>query len=289
VELSFFKNMKTFTDILDAINAFEHEYSYRFIDNSEYEELIHQKKVREANKVYVEELLYRCHIAAITTLFRNDKWVQGIVSALQHNNYFVFSSSLRGLVEAAADSHYCLVHVPGTLRDHFLPFSSALQGKFDAGLIVCEKLEDVLIHYSHGKKQPKTSGAPASHFAKPSQEYLRSLDDPNCIHVRDLYSELCEVTHPAGRSVAVFIARESLRSQDYRIRLDLGTTLIRDLLERHDRAFVNVFQMSFNAALLSLHMLNRFKDKRFHTPGMAEVDLSSVPAFHELEEAMKRV
>lgn len=289
MELSFFKNIKAFTDILDAINAFEHEYVYRFIDNSEYQDLIHQKHVREANKVYVEELLYRCHLAAITTLLRNEKWMQGIASSVQHNNYFVFSSSLRGLVEAAADSHYCLVHVPGTLRDHFLPFSSALQGKFDAGLIVCEKLEDVLIHYSHGKKQPKTPGAPVSHFAKPSQEYLRSLDDPNCTHVRDLYSELCEVTHPAGRSVAMFIVRESISSQDYRIRRDLGGTLIKDLLKRHDRAFVNVFQMSFNAALLSLHMLNRFEDRRFYTPGVAQVDLSGVPAFRELEDAMKRI
>jgi hypothetical protein len=260
MESLFNKNMATFSGVLSAINAYGHKYSYCFIDNSEFELLI-LKNLREANRVYVQELLFRSHIAAITTLFRNEKWMQGVRSALEQNNYFSFSASLRGLVESAADSNYCLIHVPGTLRDHFSGFYSALKGTFDAGLIICEQLEDILIHYSHGKKQPKNSSAPSSHYAKSSQEYLHTLDDPNCTDVRDLYSELCEVTHPAERTVSMFLTPKSDGSQDYVINRDLDESLIKDLLKRHDRAFVNVFQMSFNAALLSLYALNHFRDK----------------------------
>lgn len=285
MESLFDKNMMSFGGVLNAINAYGHDYSYQFMDTDEFAELI-PKNLQEANKIYVQELLFRSHIAAITTLLRNEKWMQGLQSALKDNNYFMFAASLRGLVESAADSMYCLIQVPGTIRDHFIGFDSALKGKFNAGLIICEQLEEILIHYSHGKKQPKGSSAPDAHFAKSSQEYLRALDDPNCTDVRDLYSELCEVTHPAERTVSIFITRRSENSQDHVINRDLDEFFIKDLLERHNRAFINVFQMSFNAALLSLYALNNFQDKRFYTPGMADVNMSKVPAFRELEKSM---
>jgi len=139
MDLLFYKNMTAYTGILDAINAYGHKYTYRFIDNSEFVKLI-PNNLREANKIYVQELLFRSHIAAITTLFRNEKWMQGLRSAVECKNFFVFCASLRGLVESAADSKYSLIHVPGTLRDHFSPFYSALHGTFDSGLIICEPL-----------------------------------------------------------------------------------------------------------------------------------------------------
>lgn len=284
----FSKNMAAYADVLHTINAQGYKYSYRFIDDSEFIKLI-PNNLREANKVYVQELLFRCHIAAITTLFRNEKWMQGMKSALEDNNFFAFCASLRGLVESAADSKYCLIHIPGTLRDHFTPFSSALQGTFDAGLVVCEQLEDKLIHYSHGKKQHKKSTKPKSHFAKTAQEYLKFLDHPDSTDVRDLYAELCEVTHPAEKTVSIFVTRESEISQDYIINKELDGYFIKDLLDRYNKSFVNVFQVSFNSALLSLYALNRFKDERFYTPGIDDVNMSKVSAFRKLEKSMKRI
>lgn len=285
MELMFNKNMKVYSGILDAINAYGHEYSYQFIDNSEYLKLI-QNNLREANKVYIQEILFRCHMAAITTLFRNEKWMQGVKSAITTKNFFAFCASLRGLVESAADSKYCLIHVPGTLRDHFANFSSALQGTLGSGIIICDELENILIHYSHGKKQPKNSTMPKSHYAKHAQDYLQVLDDPESTDVRDLYSELCEVTHPAEKTVSIFVVRETESSQEYMINKYLDDYLINDLLNRHNKSFINIFQMSFNAALLSLYALNFFKDNRFYTPGMANVNMSKVPAFRELEASM---
>ena len=282
----FIPHMQAYSKLLAAINSSPHDYRYRFMDEAEFCALI-PKDIRAANAVYVQELLFRAHIAAITTLFRNEKWMLGIDSAFQHPNYYTFAAALRGLVESAADSHHCLIHVPGTLRDHCKPFYIALKGQFDAGVVCCHELEDILIHYSHGRKQPKASTAPASHFAKTSQEYLRSLDGSGCSVVRDLYAELCEITHPAERTVAIFVVRDSSASQDYVIAKDVDRELIADLLRRHASAFPNVFQMSFNAALLSLYALNRFDDPRFYTRGIEKIDMSNIPAFRELKSQMK--
>ena len=262
------------------------KYVYEFLEIEEFTALF-PKNLATANRVYTQELLFRAHIAALTTLFRNEKWMRGIDASLAQKNYFAFAASLRALVECAADSHYSLIHVPGTLRDHFVYFRSALQGSFTQGVLLCEDLENILIHYSHGRKQARSSTAPDSHFAKTSQEYLRSLDGDSCTHVRNLYAELCEVTHPAERTVSIFVARESETSKEYRIVRDMDMTFISDLVTQHDQAFTNVFQMSFNASLLTLYVLNYFGDSRFYTKGIEHVNMSKVPAFVEIQKTMK--
>lgn len=271
--------------VLGVINAHPHEYRYEFIDNAKYASLL-RKDIRAGNTIYVQELLFRAHIAAITTLYRNEKWILGINSALQSPNYFAFCACLRGLVECAADSHSCLIYVPGTLADNYRNFFSALKGRITAGVVCCRYLEDILIHYSHGKKQAKGASVPPSHIARQSQEYLQSLEDAGSTTVRNLYTELCEVTHPAERTVAAFVWRETVDSENYVIRKGLDSEFIADLVNRYASAFPNVFQMSFNAALLTLYALNRFDDSRFYTQGVESIELNDIPAFGEFQRRL---
>lgn len=278
--------MLAYSRVLAAIDSFPHDYRYRFMDESDFRALM-LKDIRGGNRVYVQELLFRAHIAAITTLFRNQKWMTGIDLALQQPNYYTLGATLRGLVESAADSHHCLVNVPNTIGDHFKPWQRAVKGQFDNGIVDCQEFEDILIHYSHGAKQPKGSTAPSTHFAKTSQDYLRFLDGSTSTSVRDLYAELCEITHPAARTVAIYVVRPSVESEDYVISKDLDQHLIGDLLRRHAAGFSNVFQMSFNGALLSLYALNQFHDPRFFTRGMDKIDMRNIPAFRELKTKLK--
>ena len=122
--------------ILAIINAHPHEYRYAFLDNAKFANLV-RGDICAANAIYVQELLFRAHIAAITSLYRSEKWILGIRSGLENLNYFAFCACLRGFIEAAADSHSCLIHVPGTLADNFRDFSSALKGQFSAGVGAC--------------------------------------------------------------------------------------------------------------------------------------------------------
>src|SRR5262245_15787087 len=133
-----FAHLKQYDEILGIVDLRSRDYRYQFLENSAFFALI-SKDLRAGNAAYVQELLFRAHIAGITTLLRNEKWIRGIELAVQHKNYFVFCACLRGLTESAADSYFSLQHVPGTLAKHFDVFKRALNGQFDVGAICCEE------------------------------------------------------------------------------------------------------------------------------------------------------
>jgi hypothetical protein len=58
------------------------------------------------------------------------------------------------------------------------------------------------------------------------------------------------------------------------------------LIARRNDVFAPLFQKSFNSALLTLHILNRYNDPRLFTPGAEQVDFAKVPAMVELQQKM---
>jgi hypothetical protein len=177
--------------------------------------------------------------------------------------------------------------VMATLAENFSSFERALKGEFSMGVLICQPLEDVLIHYSHGRKIPKGQVVDDSHHAKTMQKYLETLEESGSRQVRDLYSELCEITHPAAATVHFFGAMHPSKPDEFLFGEPDDMEFIVGLLKRHDAVFVPLFQKSFNAALLSLFLLNQFSDSRIFTPSMKNVDLSRVPAFAEIQTKMK--
>lgn len=50
--------------------------------------------------MYWLEIIERAHAVSITTVFRNQKWIEGIVVSYLNNNYYSFAANLRGLIES---------------------------------------------------------------------------------------------------------------------------------------------------------------------------------------------
>ena len=285
----FLECMRQYTATLQVVEQVPPQNRYRFMDNDAFVALIESGKIGEANAVYIQEILFRAHMAARTTLYRNEKWMDSLSITVERKNYYGFAASLRGLIECAADSYDCLRHVPGTFLRHFRAYRDALKGKFTQGIMDCGALEDILIHYTHAKKQPKHSSAPPSHKAKSSQQYLEQLEDQSGSVVRNLYAELCEVTHPAERTISIFFAEDPADPTGMIIAKRPDLELIAGTLRRHEAAFTNIFQISFNSALITLYALNRFDDARIRTEGVEHLDLTYIPAFREYEEGMEKV
>jgi hypothetical protein len=283
---SFSANFERFQSIISLMRFTMREYEYEYMEKEEYFGLLIFDNVTEANRVAIQEVLFRAHHTALTSILRNHRWMSGVTTAIVQPNYLAFCACLRGFVESAADSFHSLSLAIGVLSARFTPFRQALAGTFDKGYILCEELEDALIHYSHGRKVPKGEVTLESHQAKTIQEYLKAIEEPNSGAVRALYAELCEVTHPSASTVSFFCQTDPDNECNIRIAEPEDEVFINKLLERHDGSFGPLFQKTFFAALTTLYVLNRYEDPRVFTPGADQVDLSRVAGFREAQERM---
>lgn len=280
---AFIANFERFGRIFDLIQRDLPQFRYSYMDNEEFKELF-ATNVGAANRVYVEELLFRAHWAALASIFRNRRWMDGMDAALKSPNYFSFCAGLRGFLESAADSYEAMYAAMCAIAEHFAAFRCALLGEFSDAVFCCEPLENILIHFTHARRVPKAETAPQTHHAKTMQDYLTGFEERRERILRDLYAELCEVTHPAAITVHLFGQGDPQNPNTVRFIDPEDLPFIAYLLKRHDRAFVILFQKSFNAALLTLNVLNRFGDPRLYTPGADQIDFSKVSAFSEIEE-----
>src|SRR5215475_6823994 len=137
--LAFIENFETQSKIFEVIRRNLRTFEYCYMEDEQFLKLLHVD-IAAANRVYVQELLFRTHFAALTTLFRNRRWMAGIDAALKHPNYFAFCACLRGFVESAADSHDALFSGLWTLVEHFGPIACALAGRFSHANIAAEDL-----------------------------------------------------------------------------------------------------------------------------------------------------
>lgn len=274
--------IKQYSGIIKTIHKYQDRYEYFIMDNDEFHAVMMKKQFARTNAIYTQEILFRSHIAAITTIIRNEKWIDGIVLGIDNSNYYVFSSSLRGLTEAAADSVYTLQLVPLTIAQNYYMMQEALHEKIDNVIVCSEELESALIHFTHAMKQSKKANVPYYHKAKTSKEYLSELNIDGSGDVNNLYDELCQVTHPAERTVAMFTHLIEGTEDKYTIRTNLDLLLIKELINKHSRAFSVIFEMSFNSALLTLRVLNMFNDKRIYTKGVDDINFENVSGFKKI-------
>jgi hypothetical protein len=289
----FFDNFERFSHLSTLVRQKDQRFSYEFMEDTKFMKLVHSENAAGRgpgllNRIYAQEILFRAHWAAVTSVWRNYRWMHGMDIAMKHPNYFAFCASLRGFVESAADSYDVLSRVPAVLANNFASLRHALAGKFDHGMMMTKDLEDMLIHYAYARKIPKGTAAPTSHAAKTAQDYLTAFEETGSREIRDLYAELCEITHPAAATVHFFVEQGESDPQKVTIGEPEEMEFIAGLVSRHDAVFAPLFQKSFNAALIALRILNRFDDKRLHTPGVENVDFSKVPVFSDIEKAIKQ-
>ena len=205
--------------------------------------------------MYVLSLLERSHLTCVATLGRNHRWLKGMRASIDANNVLTFAASLRGFLEAAADSHDILQYLPVALiecRDYL--YASLHRPDRVSAELGLKELEDRLIHFAFAKRQPKDGDAPSTHKPKATTDYIRELQRFGVDGAASLYAELCELTHPAAPSVDCFL---DAFEHAYTVNFGKDKESIDDILRRHNDTLIRLLMYSFNPALACMAFLAR--------------------------------
>ncbi len=252
---------------------------YEFISPDDFKSL----NEVDSSYVYWIEILYRSHWAATSNLIRYIKWFELCHdNSVVKPNYIAFCSGLRGLLECSTDTYEALGSVPLTLAHASKHIDDALLHRPVLIRAVSEELEDSLIHFSYARKLQKSEVAPKSHKAKTASHYISQLDSTN-LPFKSLYSELCQVVHPAHQSTAWLVGRTE---QFYTIRESEDLAFILDLCERYKECIEYMQMSSVNTSLFIFKVLNKFMCSDLHNSSAEKYDMSQSPLSKKIQDAM---
>ena len=264
---------RLFGGVLELVLPALRDIEYTFASEDEFRAL----EPAVMTRVYWSEMLYRSHWAASATLIRAHLWLQGVADAYAADNLLAFAACCRGLIEASADSHYSLRSVPETLaRDHRM-IADALAG-IGRTIAVNPELEEQLIHFTHARRIPKGSTAPASHRALHLQDYLTDLNkiQPD---VGACYGILCDFTHPGASSVLSFATAVTPDASRVRLLPIAEKSALPELRNTVARVSRDVLMLGLNTALVTLRVLNELPLTSLHVPQLQHVVLREIPVW----------
>ncbi|WP_397459083.1 hypothetical protein AB3464_04710 [Pseudomonas asplenii] len=253
---------------------------YRFLNDDDFRLL----SKSDLSYVYWIEILYRSHWAATSNLIRHDKWYE-----LCHNssvinpNYIAFCSGLRGLLECATDTYDALGSVPLTLAEASSHIEDALLRRPTSKLLFSQELEDSLIHFSYARKLNNQEKAPKSHEAKTASYYIAQLDSAD-LPLKRLYSELCQIVHPAHQSTAWLVGSEE---QNYKIQKPDDLVFILDLCGRYKECIEYIQMSSVNVSIFIFKVLNMLSCSELHNSSADKYNMSNSPLHKRIEAAMR--
>jgi hypothetical protein len=246
-----------YSDVIEKIEHKKYQYtdlggfSYIFIDG------LSKDDIRESQKIYWQEILQRVHFASVISLIRSHKWLEGVVLGVDTKNLLLFSSSFRGFLEATVDSHYSLGSLPTAMALNFKTINSALKGQLNQ-LCIQGELENKLIHFQFAKKGSKRN-EPEVEIAFNNADYIKWFDLEN-IGVKDLYSDLCEIAHPAAASVKCF-TKEEIVSEKYSYAMTSTETdniVISELIDKYSNQIEVLLKMGLSLYCICLKILTLF-------------------------------
>lgn len=218
------------------------------------QELSHEQ-AEDYVDVYLMGILERCHLACITSLARSVRWMRATEQQRDAANILGFSASLRGFLEAAADANDVLMYLLQCLH-HSFPLLYLRLHKSQRNLPVpdLEHLENLLIHYAFARRHSKQEKALPHHANRSNAQYIAGLEAMGASGAKSLYSDLCELTHPAAASVDCFM---HATAQESALDFNQDAALIEGILDTYEDTINTALGLSANPALLSLAILSR--------------------------------
>ncbi|HIF9079420.1 TPA: hypothetical protein ACX6NP_000261 [Photobacterium damselae] len=262
--------------IINALNDSE-GVKYTFVNNV--------SSLQSLNSTYMSELIYRAHFGGASSLVRNLEWVKGMAMAYEHGMLLPFASSFRSLIESTGDSSQTLSAVAKTLADNHKIISDCIAEK-ENNLYSISELEDLLIHYSHGRRLQKGEEAPETHKAKSAAFYVNNLKEQTGKDFYECYSELCQLTHPAADSVLHLMLQKE--DNNYEFSVGDGKTKIEELMSKYDHLITDLLMFAFNPGLLILKTLNHFPVSDCHSASLVHADFSWLPLWVKCEQSLSR-
>jgi len=206
--------------------------------------------------VYLIGILERSHLACVTSLARVQRWILAVELAREVKNSLAFAASLRGLLEAAADAHDVMQVLPMNLEKCLGYFHLVFQQHpvVDRVMVGFGELENKLIHYAYARRPAGNRPPMPHHVNKSNAEYIRVFEAFGVPNAKELYSELCELTHPAAASVSAFMIEDST---SLTLDFSLDESIISDMMQRYAVTISNLITFSINPSMISLAFLKR--------------------------------
>jgi hypothetical protein len=259
------------------------ETGYVFTSIDYHKQLVQNREFAEANQNYVDEIIFRFHAASLITLRRNLSWVESIEGAQRNSNLFGFCASLRGLIESAADSFYSLRYAPQNLATYFNTIKRCVERKETGSILLFKELEDWGLHFMEaGKYENKNLNE--RHFkAKSTWEYLKAIDSEKALKpVYPLYQKLCQITHPSRETTYLFFRQNddyvwSVSEIDEKLEISR-------IVQSCDVEYEEVFQKSFNTAMILLWIIDLLSIEGLQCPMIRSIDFTTIPEFNKVRK-----
>jgi hypothetical protein len=273
---------------IDDLQLEQIKTRYMFTPLDKYTQFIRDDP-EKSMKIYWSEILSRAHWTAITSIFRNRRWVSAITSAVRDRNALAFAAALRGLMESAGDTQTALNNVPGTLaRDH-VRIKDAVLGKSGRCAFIIDEMENQLVHFAYARKLKRDEIAPATHQANPiqgDQGYFEILEKGKVPRVAELYRKLCDFTHPGASSVWLWLRPHG--EYEVEVTSNQEEEVISWFVSEYRQTLSKLLQFGFNGPVITLAVLNYFPVKSLHTPALRSWDLSSIPLWGKIERELAK-
>lgn len=254
---------------------------YTFMDTNEFERRAESSGPRWINQVYWKEMLMRAHWAGSTSACRHHRWLHGALTAAQSPNFLTFAASLRGLVEACADSYTSLSAIALTLGENYTKIRKAIAGCLDS-LHVSQEIEDELIHFQFAGEH-KAANLPSVYHSKKTRDYIQNIAGGEQ-DVISLYRSLCGLTHPADTSLSWLVDRPDPSSVAFP---GLGDwNAIKELCGQYRLAIGIVLQRGVNSDIILLKTLNEFQWPLVRTSYIDTLRLPETPAWTRICRAI---
>lgn len=244
---------KNLSDLYSAIVDLESclaKVAYKFTSEEDFSKI---KSIEEMQLVYWSEIIQRLHVTGATTVLRLKKWYEAIDGSYKSKNYYGFCASLRGLLEACSDSFFSIGKIIIPIAENFSHIKDAIDGEAKKTVLATD-IENELIHYIFGRKLSisERQSFEDSHKAKQVREYLDSIQSDS---LNELYSELCQVSHPSLMSFIPFM----MATSEHGLMLhneSIDEELNKNILERHRSTIYETTVFALGPALCSLKLVN---------------------------------
>jgi hypothetical protein len=255
--------------------------SYSFMDVEEFKAL----PPGHMNRVYWEEILYRVHWAAVANSIRHLRWFDAcVVHSAAEPNYLAFCAALRGLLESAADTKHSLGAVPLTIASSGDNVIKALDGRLDKSIFFSTELENCLIHFHHARKVGKEEDAPPTHRAETAAKYVSAIEHTE-YPIKALYSELCQVVHPAEPSLH-WLSHVSENGWEVGKQDDIGSIL--KLVDKNKESISWIQQNSGNTTIFLCQVLNVFPLKKLHIDSVRPWNMKELSLHNRIRDEFGR-
>jgi hypothetical protein len=133
-----------------------------------------------------------------------------------------------------------------------------------------------LVHFLYARKldNNEKKSVPKTHRALQTAEYNTIFEEARIPNAKVLYSDLCQLTHPAAHSLGFAL---DVDERGYFLNVDHDGEMLEMLLREYRPTLNELLPFAFNAGILTLAVLNHFSIQQFHTPEVGAWDLSSLP------------